>query len=41
MQTVADWPGGALLLGAFVLGWIVMGRIILAAVAGSPGFLPM
>jgi len=41
MQTVADWFGGALLLGAFVLGWIVMGQVILAAVGGLPGFLPM
>ena len=41
MQAVADWSGGALLLGAFVLGWIVMGRVILAAVGGAPGFLPM
>ena len=41
MQTVADWSAGTLLLGAFVFGWTVMGRIILAAVAGSSGLLPM
>jgi hypothetical protein len=41
MQAVADWFGGMLLLGAFVFGWIVMGRVIVAAVAGASGFLPM
>jgi len=41
MRALADWSGGALLLGMFVLGWIAMGRMVLAAVAGASGSLPM